>query len=543
MSFLKKFLLYFNTIKFLRWEQVYFRLLRKIFRPSTKESQHEISIIKPKKWIHQSLHNCKIDKEKNAIFLNKKKKLNLPEDWNNSDLSKLWLYNLHYFEDLLSENSNDKYDLHLYLINNWIDNNHIGYGVGWEPYPSSLRIVNIFKYWLGGTDLNQKVFESLFKQSSYLANNLEKHLLGNHYFVNLKAMLFAGVIFDIKKWRNLAETNLIIEIDEQILDDGANFELSPMYHSLILVDFMDIYNLIEAYPGLVCKNLANKVMATIPKMFNFMQSMYHPDEEVSFFNDSVFEIAPSKKRITSYYEKLKFSNVKNDTHFIDNKNSGYYSSFFKRNKLIFDVSPIGPRYIPGHAHADTLSFELSLSKERVFVNSGTSEYISSEKRLNQRKTKAHNTVEINNKDSSKVWDSFRVANRANIIERHAKTKENQIIFSGAHDGYKSLFGGCIHRRELRLSKNSLIVSDVIEGNFKSAISRFFFHPNLKIYTNDNFLFCKGKNFIMKCNLNNLSASLSDSFWYPEFGKQIENKVLEVNFINKKLELEFIWSYF
>ena len=33
------------------------------------------------------------------------------------------------------------------------------------------------------------MLDSIFSQASYLSNNLEKHLLGNHYFANLKALL------------------------------------------------------------------------------------------------------------------------------------------------------------------------------------------------------------------------------------------------------------------------------------------------------------------------------------------------------------------
>ena len=135
------------------------------------------------------------------------------------------------------------------FLNLWIDQNPVGLGIGWEAYPASLRIVNILKAGLGGFELNKKMLSSIFSQASYLSNNLEKHLLGNHYFVNLKALLFAGVVFDQTRWREIAVKGLLFEIPEQILEDGANFELSPMYHSLILVDMLDIFNLTRAYPN------------------------------------------------------------------------------------------------------------------------------------------------------------------------------------------------------------------------------------------------------------------------------------------------------
>ena len=49
--------------------------------------------------------------------------------------------------------------------------------------------------------------------------------------------------------------------------------------------------------------------------------------------------------------------------------------------VLCDIGRIGPDYLPGHAHADTLSFELSLAGERVIVNSGISEYGLSSERI------------------------------------------------------------------------------------------------------------------------------------------------------------------
>ena len=51
-----------------------------------------------------------------------------------------------------------------------------------------------------------------------------------------------------------AEKELSIQINEQILEDGANFELSPMYHSIMLVDCLDLLNLANAYPDSFSKN-------------------------------------------------------------------------------------------------------------------------------------------------------------------------------------------------------------------------------------------------------------------------------------------------
>ncbi|MEN9780004.1 MAG: hypothetical protein RL014_1152 [Pseudomonadota bacterium] len=90
---------------------------------------------------------------------------------------------------------------------------------------------------------------------------------------------------------------------------------------------------------------------------------------------------------------------------------------------LLDVAPVGPDYLPGHAHADTLSFELSVGAQRVLVNSGTSCYGSSAERLRQRGTAAHNTVVVNGQDSSEVWGGFRVARRPLPARRGSQRTE------------------------------------------------------------------------------------------------------------------------
>ena len=178
---------------------------------------------------------------------------------------------------------------------------------------------------------------------------------------------------------------------------------------------------------------------------------------------------------------------------------------------------------------------MSIGKQRVFVNSGISEYIIGPKRINQRKTKSHNTVEIDRRDSSEVWSSFRVAKRARIVRKSAEILNEKIILQAAHDGYKKIFGGCIHSRELTFSNSSLVVSDTIVGSFKIAQSRFYFHPSLSISFEKDLLRVEGHHFVLQSDFTGKRALLKNSYWYPEFGVEVPNKVIEVQFEGCELE--------
>ena len=65
-----------------------------------------------------------------------------------------------------------------------------------------------------------------------------------------------------------------------------------MYHSIILEDVLDIVNLMRAYR---CNHEILKLEETAPKMLQWLEYMCHPDGEISFFNDSALNLAPSPR--------------------------------------------------------------------------------------------------------------------------------------------------------------------------------------------------------------------------------------------------------
>ena len=52
---------------------------------------------------------------------------------------------------------------------------------------------------------------------------------------------------------------------------------------------------------------------------------------------------------------------------------------------------------------------------------------------------------------------------------------------------------------------------------------------------------EGRNFFIRSDLSNRSAVVSNSFWYPQFGVEIPNKVLEIKFFDFKQEVLFEWK--
>jgi uncharacterized heparinase superfamily protein len=158
--------------------------------------------------------------------------------------------------------------------------------------------------------------------------------------------------------------------------------------------------------------------------------------------------------------------------------SGYIRVQRGEAVAILDVGPLGPDYLPGHGHADTLSFELSLHGARVIVDTGTSCYEEGPERMYQRGTPAHNTVVVDGADSSEVWGNFRVARRAKPFGLRIEEREGGIMVECAHDGYRRLPGRVIHRRKWRFSLGRLHVEDSLGGRFRAAEAGFLLHPEI-----------------------------------------------------------------
>jgi uncharacterized heparinase superfamily protein len=528
----KKIQRFFNTIKYLKAVQVVNRIKRKFIKPKVNLfdiPKNSFPAIKLKPVIQ-----CpqKIFGKNSFKLLNKKFKLETPEDWNTENQEKLFLYNLHYFDDLNSINFEQRTDWHNNLIQNWIENNPLGFGNGWEPYPSSLRIVNWIKWFLLYFNSKNKIYQnwldSLVIQTRFLSQNIEYHLLGNHLFSNAKALVFAGLFFkgeEANNWYQLGTSIINTELSEQVLPDGGNFELSPMYHAIFIEDLLDLVNIHQAYNMSLPADLENKII----QMLHWLKAMCHPDMEIAFFNDSTLGVASSFDELLNYSRRLGINFKSNKVNrLIHLEDSGYIRVEDGNMVIIADVADIGPDYIPGHGHADVLSFELSLFGKRVIVNSGISTYETGVDRYKQRSTELHSTITIDNENSSDVWGGFRVANRAKIFDIQKYDDKNNVGFSACHDGYKKLKEGVLHCRKWSISNNLIKIVDNISGKGEHKIRSVLpLHPSVlvnEVHDDSVSLDISGNK--VDINFDGIGKlKLMESYYYPEFGYAIDNKHL------------------
>ena len=117
-------------------------------------------------------------------FLNRDEPLGFPPPWRTPDLPRLWEYNLHYFEFLWAL----PFDEARSLAEDWIAHHPLERGaVGWEPYPTSLRLMNwcalFFARDAAATQrdpvFRDALWRSIYLQTEWLSRHLEAMRVNN----------------------------------------------------------------------------------------------------------------------------------------------------------------------------------------------------------------------------------------------------------------------------------------------------------------------------------------------------------------------------
>lgn len=457
--------LYWRTVKHLKRKQVLNRLSRSIKNQLHVNARYEL------KDASSGLHLQPFPRPKPSWspdqsfnFLFQRKNFANEIDWNFSDHGKLWTYHLNYLECLIQEDikkSDATKIIELYRTSypNAVD--------GKEPYPTSLRLLHIIKSLSLFRIQDVEIDKWIGTQALLLREKLEYHLLGNHLLENGFALLYAAFHLKDKEIYTWAYEILHAELQEQILDDGAHFELSPSYHFIILSRVLDAINLIQSNNSFD-DDLLSIMIAKAGLMLCWLNNM-------TFFgqlpqvNDSIEIKKEELAAIHSYAYQLGITADKKPLG-----SSGYRRLFRPSFDLLFDVGAIGPDYIPGHAHADSLQFLLWINGKAIITDTGISTYERNEQRLTERSTYAHNTVVVDNTNSSEVWSSFRVGDRATIIDL---IESHDSIFA-SHSGYQHL--DAIHSRHIQISETTITITDEVESSVDhSCFASLHFHFNLK----------------------------------------------------------------
>jgi len=439
--------------------------------------------------------------------------------------SRLWGYHLHYLDALRDEAY--PASRRVALLREWIAGNPPGSRPGWEPYPLSVRLVNALELLAGRQEPPPKdVVASLALQAWWLSGTVEWDVGANHLWKNGIALAWAGRLLEspaAARWKSKGDRIVLRALDRQILPDGFHYELTPSYHAIFVEDLLRFLSLLRA-TRVAEGRLGEAVRTSLSRTARALSSVLHPDGEVPLFNDTAFGQAPPAG------ELLRAVAGRVDLPPPDPWGApaaGLHRFAGRRSVLIVDAGPTACEEQPGHAHADTFSFELSAGNERVVVDAGVYDYETTAERAYARSTAAHNTVEVDGENQSEVWGVFRLGRRARILSCRRDDRE----LEAAHDGYRALSGSPVHRRRIVLHpEDTWRVEDEVTGRGEHRIvSRVRFHPALDLsLLPDGTMVARGAT--IACRFvpeGGASARLEEGWYFPRMGLKVRCRVARI----------------
>ncbi len=456
----KKIRLYFDTVKYLKCSQVFWQVFYRVKPHSSIIERNDNLVVEFISFQFVPTQRVKFMGNNTFCFLNLKYQFD-SIDWNFLNFGKLWNYNLEYFDYLFQNDvsDEDKFRL-LYSFYEYCKTNNKPL----EPYPVSLRVINAAKYVSLIKNKDNKILNYVHQELFFLDRNIEFQILGNHLLENAFALCLGGAFFKNASWHDKAIKILKKELNEQTLEDGAHFELSPMYHNIILfrvlelIDWYSKYNSQKQEFLSFCREIASRMCA-------WAKNIQFSNGDFPLFNDAAKGISFDTWSLIEYANKLGIE-PKN----INLGQSGYRSFANQNYEIKIDLAQIGASYQPGHVHADALSFVLYSHGKPLFVEQGTSTYQIGERRNLERSTEAHNTVTVNNRNQSDVWGGFRVGNRAKTTIHHDETTK----YIASHNGYKTW--GTIHTRTFIFEEFCVQIYDSL-NNKDDAKGYIHLHPD------------------------------------------------------------------
>jgi Heparinase II/III-like protein/Heparinase II/III N-terminus len=348
--------------------------------------------------------------------------------------TRLGRFHLHYGEDVLAAARAGDLETTRSLVDGWIAANPPGPGDAWHPYPLSTRVGNWIAALTLQADLGSPAFsESLWRQLRHLERNVEEDVLGNHVIRNARALVLGGVAFGARELLERGVAVLRRELPEQVLHDGGHYERAPAYHSVVLRDLLEV------------QAAARQEWLAVPieRMRAFAAALQRPDGEPALFNDGWPGLGPR----LDLPEPPQGLTVLRDSGFAVVREGELW--------LAFRCGPLAPDFLPAHAHADALSFQLWWRGEPVVVDPGTYTYEPGPDRDWFRSTAAHSTVGVDGRDQFELWGAFRSGPLPRVELHEAR--------DGVLEASVAWRGGMRHVRRLEWTGSGVTVRDHVEG--------------------------------------------------------------------------------
>jgi hypothetical protein len=420
-----------------------------------------------------------------------------------SDVRVLWELNRlgHLLElaNVYSTTKDERYAAEFWAqVRSWIEQNPYGRGPNWTcAMEVALRAINllaafdVFRHSPSLDAASLRSFLQLLQQhANYIQRNLEFSYIAtsNHYLSDVIGLVWLGLLLpelrDAERWVGFGRAEMLREMDNQVLADGADFEASTGYHRFVTELFL--------YTFWLCRSngvkIEEKYWTKLKQMLNYVRAYLRPDGFAPLIGDTDSgQVLPFVRRSAGDHAYLLDIGaiVLDDptlaeTQQVTSQAFPQAGTYIMRDGdlyLCFNASGAGINGRGSHGHNDALSIEVSAGGRAIIIDPGTYVYSADlAKRHEFRSTAYHSTVQIDGKEQNTIHvDSpFVIGNEAQPRVLEWKTTGDFDKVVAEHYGYP-----VTHRRTVVFDKRERmwLIDDEFFGEGEHLYeARFHFAP-------------------------------------------------------------------
>jgi uncharacterized heparinase superfamily protein len=402
--------------------------------------------------------------------------------WEPVGASPSWLEELHGFEwlrDLRAASGDAGRRTGRELVGRWVENCRDWEALAWRPDLIGRRLMAWLSHYeflaVGGDALFRGRFMlSVARQASHLSRVLPAGLGGSRLLVAIGGLIHAGLAVPrgggfVQRGNRLLER----ELQRQFLPDGGHLERSPSIQYAMLRLLAGLRAALAGTEQPLPAGL-DEAIKGVGQMLRLFQ---HGDGGLALFNDSNAEedwlVDMALARAIPSYAGNRSAALK------EAPDSGFERLLANRTLVLVDSGAPAPAGYDRHAHAGTLSFEMSVGRERLIVNCGAHRGRGDWWQA-QRSTAAHSTLVVDDTNSSVFSPDSGLVRGPRMVTCKRDEAEGNAWLDMSHDGYQATFD-LIHRRRLFLAAggDDLRGEDRLVGSGKRPFAiRFHLHPDV-----------------------------------------------------------------
>jgi uncharacterized heparinase superfamily protein len=319
-------------------------------------------------------------------------------------------------------------------------------------------------------DFRQKLMWRLVVDARVLSAALPAEEIDARAFTGIKGLIAACVAMpEHAPYMSRALKFLPQEIGRQVLPDGGHVERSPSAHLSVLRDLIETR-------ALLLLGAADSPFAlgpAIERLALALRTLRHGDGGLALFNGAREEQPALVELVLTQAGRAgRAPAVLRDT--------GFQRLQAGRVVLICDAGAPPPPGQDRLAHAGTLSFELSIGRERLIVNCGASPLAGTGGHAwtdATRATAAHSTLVIADTSSSEL-KPVGLGRRPEHVPVQRNEANGAHWLEAYHDGWAKPFGAVHHRRlYMAESGEDIRGEDVVQAATPQPFTiRFHLHP-------------------------------------------------------------------